>query len=262
MIRNTIVTSKEENKGEQSPNMTQEKRLTGIPPFPVDAAGERPQLQVESYNLVHQGGLTGFSLKTLLHQRGSFSSENFQRGLPIGKNGYQSDSFQKGQDKEGRQLIKSENYERVDWTKGSEKIGKKEVGTISLLHRKLADKMGKKKRGVQRLGVAHIQTTLNNTIITITDLDGNTKSWSSSGSIGFKGSRRKTSYAAQAAAETAAKKSIQLGIKDVTVKIRGFGPGRDSSLRGLQIGGLKIYKIQDTTPLPHNGCRPPKKPRG
>ncbi len=109
--------------------------------------------------------------------------------------------------------------------------------------------------------IAYIQSTLSNTIITITDLKGNTKNWSSSGTAGFKGSRRSTNYAAQAAAENAARAAIQLGIKSVEVKIKGLGYGKESSLRGLQLGGLIITKISDITPMPHNGCRAPKKRR-
>nr|NP_943668.1 ribosomal protein S11 [Chara vulgaris]AAP92191.1 ribosomal protein S11 [Chara vulgaris]WAK98771.1 ribosomal protein S11 [Chara vulgaris] len=110
-------------------------------------------------------------------------------------------------------------------------------------------------------GIAYIQSTLSNTIITITDSFGDTKSWSSSGSVGFKGSRRSTNYAAQATAENVARAAIPLGIKSVEVRIKGLGYGKPSALRGLQLGGLIITKISDVTPTPHNGCRPPKKRR-
>lgn len=109
--------------------------------------------------------------------------------------------------------------------------------------------------------IAHIQSTLTNTIITITDLQGNTKTWSSSGNIGFKGSRRSTNYAAQATADQIARVAVQLGIKSVEVKIKGFSFGKESALRGLLTGGLLITKIRDLTPLPHNGCRSKKKRR-
>jgi small subunit ribosomal protein S11 len=109
--------------------------------------------------------------------------------------------------------------------------------------------------------IAHIQSTLNNTIITITDLKGNTKTWSSSGNVGFKGSRRSTNYAAQATADHVARAAIQLGIKSVEVKIKGLSYGKESALRGLLLGGLLITRISDITPMPHNGCRPPKKRR-
>lgn len=109
--------------------------------------------------------------------------------------------------------------------------------------------------------ITYIQSTFGNTIITLTDYDGNTKTWSSSGSVGFKGSRRSTNYAAQATAENAARTAIQLGIKSVEVEIKGLGYGKESSLRGLRLGGLIITKIRDVTPTPHNGCRPPKKRR-
>jgi small subunit ribosomal protein S11 len=110
-------------------------------------------------------------------------------------------------------------------------------------------------------GIAYIRSTLSNTIITVTDHKGDTKTWSSSGSLGFKGSRRSTNYAAQATAENAARTAIQLGIKSVEVEIKGLGYGKESSLRGLRLGGLIITKIRDVTPTPHNGCRPPKKRR-
>jgi len=110
-------------------------------------------------------------------------------------------------------------------------------------------------------GIAHIQSTLSNTIITITDPQGNTKTWSSSGNIGFKGSRRSTNYAAQATADHVARVAVQLGIQSVEVRMKGFSFGKESALRGLCSGGLFITKISDLTPLPHNGCRPKKKRR-
>jgi small subunit ribosomal protein S11 len=111
------------------------------------------------------------------------------------------------------------------------------------------------------VGIAHIQSSLSNTIISITDTKGNVKTWSSSGTVGFKGSRRSTNYAAQATAETVARNAVLLGFRLVEVRIQGLGYGKESSLRGLQIGGLIITKIHDITPMPHNGCRPPKKRR-
>jgi small subunit ribosomal protein S11 len=111
------------------------------------------------------------------------------------------------------------------------------------------------------VGIAHIQSSLSNTIISITDTFGNVKTWSSSGTVGFKGSRRSTNYAAQATAETVARNAVLLGFRLVEVRIQGLGYGKESSLRGLQIGGLIITKIHDITPMPHNGCRPPKKRR-
>nr|YP_010736389.1 ribosomal protein S11 [Zygnema circumcarinatum]QKQ14718.1 ribosomal protein S11 [Zygnema circumcarinatum]WEL36362.1 ribosomal protein S11 [Zygnema circumcarinatum] len=109
--------------------------------------------------------------------------------------------------------------------------------------------------------IAYIQSSLSNTIITITDSKGNVKTWSSSGTVGFQGSRRSTNYAAQATADSVARTAVQLGIKYVEVKIKGLGYGKESSLRGLQLGGLIITKISDITPMPHNGCRAPKKRR-
>ena len=112
------------------------------------------------------------------------------------------------------------------------------------------------------LGIAHIHTTFNNTIVTITDLEGNAVSWCSAGALGIKGSRKSTPFAAQMSAETAAKTSIESGIQKVEVNVKGPGPGREAAIRSLQAAGLEITSIRDVTPLPHNGCRPPKRPRG
>ncbi len=122
----------------------------------------------------------------------------------------------------------------------------------------------KGKRKVRRnvpVGIAHIKATFNNTLITITDPDGNTLAWSSSGSKGFKGSRKGTPFAATIAAEEVAKKAMELGVNTVAVEIRGPGSGREAALRTLQAAGLKINYIRDVTPIPHNGCRPPKRRR-
>ena len=110
-------------------------------------------------------------------------------------------------------------------------------------------------------GIVHIQSTFNNTIITITDPAGNVIAWSSSGVQGFKGSRKSTPFAAQLAAENAAKKAMEHGMKEVEVYVKGPGAGRESALRSLQATGFNIVKIKDVTPMPHNGCRPPKRRR-
>ncbi len=110
-------------------------------------------------------------------------------------------------------------------------------------------------------GVCHVNSTFNNTIITITDAQGNTISWSSSGTMGFKGSRKSTPYAAQVAAEDAGKKAAEHGMKTLEVNVRGPGSGRESALRALQAAGFTITAIRDVTPIPHNGCRPPKRRR-
>lgn len=110
-------------------------------------------------------------------------------------------------------------------------------------------------------GIAHVQATFNNTIITITDRQGNTLSWATSGGAGFKGSRKSTPFAAQVAAEMAGRTAMEYGIKNLEVRIKGPGPGRDSSVRALNALGIKITSIADITPIPHNGCRPPKRRR-
>jgi small subunit ribosomal protein S11 len=110
-------------------------------------------------------------------------------------------------------------------------------------------------------GVAHVNASFNNTMITITDDQGNTIAWSSSGSQGFKGSRKSTPYAAQVAADMAAKKAMEHGVKTLEVEVKGPGAGRESALRALQAAGFTITSIRDVTPIPHNGCRPPKRRR-
>ncbi|MDD2427125.1 MAG: 30S ribosomal protein S11 [Eubacteriales bacterium] len=111
-------------------------------------------------------------------------------------------------------------------------------------------------------GAAHIHSSFNNTIVTITDLQGNAISWSSAGAQGMKGSRKGTPFAAQLAGETAARKAVEHGMQDVDVYVRGPGSGRESAIRALATGGLNVTMIKDVTPIPHNGCRPPKRRRG
>ena len=110
-------------------------------------------------------------------------------------------------------------------------------------------------------GIAHIQSTFNNTVVTITDKEGNALTWASAGAIGFKGSRKGTPFAAQLAAESAAKKAMDFGMKQIEVYVKGPGAGRESAVRSLQAAGLAISLIKDVTPIPHNGCRPPKRRR-
>lgn len=126
--------------------------------------------------------------------------------------------------------------------------------------KKKAFKKKKDKKNVQD-GIAHIQSTFNNTIITITDMNGNVIAWSSAGVKGFKGSRKSTPYAAQQSAEDAAKKAMLHGLKNIEVYVKGPGAGREAALRSLQAMGLNIRLIRDVTPIPHNGCRQPKRRR-
>ena len=125
-----------------------------------------------------------------------------------------------------------------------------------------ARKTRKKERKNVSFGVAHIKSSFNNTIVSITDPEGNVLSWASSGQVGFKGSRKSTPYAAQLAAEKCARAAIEHGIKKVDVLVRGPGSGRETAIRSLAAAGIEVVKIQDVTPLAHNGCRPKKRKRG
>ena len=118
----------------------------------------------------------------------------------------------------------------------------------------------KERKNIER-GQAHIQATFNNTLVTVTDQSGNAISWSSAGALGFKGSRKSTPFAAQMAAEAAAKAAVEQGLKNVEVYVKGPGSGREAAIRALQTAGLEITMIKDITPIPHNGCRPPKRRR-
>jgi small subunit ribosomal protein S11 len=120
---------------------------------------------------------------------------------------------------------------------------------------------GRKKRQVDAEGVAHIKATFNNTIITITDIDGGTVAWASAGTAGFKGSKKSTPFAATIAAEKVGREAVGMGMRRVQVRVRGPGSGRESAIQALQAAGLTIRSIRDVTPIPHNGCRPPKKRR-
>ena len=122
-------------------------------------------------------------------------------------------------------------------------------------------KTKKKDRRVPANGVAHVKATFNNTIVTITDGEGNVVSWASAGKAGFKGSRKSTPFAAQVAAESSAKEAMALGLKRVEVWVKGPGAGREAAIRSLQAAGLEVSAIRDVTPIPHNGCRPPKRRR-
>ena len=125
--------------------------------------------------------------------------------------------------------------------------------------------MARSTRRVKRnvpLGTAHIHATFNNTIVTISDPNGNVISWASAGTCGFKGSRKSTPFAAQMASEACAKAALDAGVQKVEVEVKGPGPGRESAIRSLQVAGIEITSITDVTPVPHNGCRPPKRPRG
>ena len=129
----------------------------------------------------------------------------------------------------------------------------------------MAGKKVSRKRRVKKnieSGVAHIHSTFNNTIVMITDVHGNALAWSSAGALGFKGSRKSTPFAAQMAAETAAKSAMEHGLRTVEVTVKGPGSGREAAIRSLQAAGLEVTAIRDVTPVPHNGCRPPKRRRG
>lgn len=129
----------------------------------------------------------------------------------------------------------------------------------------MATKTTTRKKKVKRSftrGVAHIHSTFNNTIVTITDDKGNVIAWSSAGALGFKGAKKATPFAAQQAAEAAGKSAYDQGLRTVDVDVKGPGPGREGAIRSLAVSGLQVLSITDSTPIPHNGCRPPKRPRG
>jgi small subunit ribosomal protein S11 len=126
--------------------------------------------------------------------------------------------------------------------------------------KKVAIKRRKDRKNIEK-GAAHICSSFNNTIVTITDVNGNTISWASAGELGFRGSKKSTPFAAQSAAETAAKAAMEHGLKSVEVYVKGPGAGREAAIRALQAAGLEVSMIKDVTPIPHNGCRPPKRRR-
>ncbi len=129
-----------------------------------------------------------------------------------------------------------------------------------MVKKKVTRTKKREKKNVER-GLAHIKSTFNNTFISITDVDGNGISWSSAGNVGFKGSRKSTPFAAQLAAESAAKVAMDHGMRQVEVYVKGPGAGREAAIRSLQAAGLEVNAIRDVTPIPHNGCRPPKRRR-
>jgi small subunit ribosomal protein S11 len=129
-----------------------------------------------------------------------------------------------------------------------------------LVKKKVTRTKRRERKNIER-GVAHIKSTFNNTFISITDVDGNAISWSSAGNVGYKGSRKSTPFAAQLAAEAAAKVAMEHGMRQVEVFVKGPGAGREAAIRSLQATGLEVNAIKDVTPIPHNGCRPPKRRR-
>ncbi len=126
--------------------------------------------------------------------------------------------------------------------------------------KKAGSRKRREKKNIER-GAAHIRSSFNNTMVTITDLQGNAISWASAGGLGFRGSRKSTPFAAQVAAETAAKSAMEHGLRTVEVYVKGPGSGREAAIRALQTAGLEVNMIKDVTPIPHNGCRPPKRRR-
>tara|TARA_B100000683_G_scaffold165145_1_gene159043 strand:- start:260 stop:709 length:450 start_codon:yes stop_codon:yes gene_type:complete len=145
----------------------------------------------------------------------------------------------------------------------TEKIDSKDQKTEKVTKKTVKSSYSKKKRIKKNIlnGIAYVQSTFNNTIISISDTNGNVISWASAGQKGFKGSRKSTPYAAQVAADAAAAKALEYGMKTLSVEVKGPGSGRETALRALQARGFKILSIKDTTPMPHNGTRPPKKRR-
>jgi small subunit ribosomal protein S11 len=141
-------------------------------------------------------------------------------------------------------------------------VAEKEESKIETKDEKAAPAAGSKKtKKAPRNGVVHLQCTFNNTLVTVTDPKGNVVAWSSAGSMSFKGSRKSTPFAAQVAAEAAGKKAVDAGMKSVEIYVKGPGSGREAAIRAIQTSGLQISIIKDVTPVPHNGCRPPKRRR-
>jgi small subunit ribosomal protein S11 len=135
------------------------------------------------------------------------------------------------------------------------------MATKAVANKKAVSTRKRRERKNIDRGSVHIQSTFNNTIVTITDVQGNSVSWASAGGLGFRGSRKSTPFAAQMAAETAAKAAMEHGMKSVEVYVKGPGAGREAAIRALQAAGLEVNMIKDVTPIPHNGCRPPKRRR-
>lgn len=134
------------------------------------------------------------------------------------------------------------------------------MATKAQAKKSTASRKRRERKNIER-GAVHIQSTFNNTIVTITDVQGNSVSWASAGGLGFRGSKKSTPFAAQMAAETAAKAAMEHGMKTVEVYVKGPGAGREAAIRALQSAGLEVNMIKDVTPIPHNGCRPPKRRR-
>ena len=164
--------------------------------------------------------------------------------------------------KDARKLVKEKIVEalKADPTYGEDEKALSSVGDIiGHIEKKVVRK--RKERKLVERGAAHISSSFNNTIVTITDTQGNALSWASSGGLGFRGSKKSTPFAAQTAAETAAKAAMEYGLKTVEVYVKGPGSGREAAIRSLQAAGLDVSMIKDVTPIPHNGCRPPKRRR-
>ena len=134
------------------------------------------------------------------------------------------------------------------------------MAKVTKIKKTAASRKRREKKNIER-GAAHIRSSFNNTLVTITDLQGNAISWSSSGSLGFRGSKKSTPFASQMAAETAARAAMEHGLRTVEVYVKGPGSSRESAIRALQTAGLEVNMIKDVTPIPHNGCRPPKRRR-
>ena len=157
----------------------------------------------------------------------------------------------------------AEEKEKKEKPEKKEKLEKKEKPEQKEKQEKPAAKPVRRKikRKVASLGTAHIKATFNNTIISITDSTGGVVAWSTCGAVGFKGTKKGTPFAASAAAEAAAAKALEVGVKEINVVVKGPGAGRETAIRSLQSAGLEILSIKDVTPIPHNGCRPPKRRR-
>ena len=193
---------------------------------------------------------------------GCYRGLRHRRGLPVrGQRTHTNARTRKGPAKADRRQEEVIRVSSVRQSGSSDRASPERAATGSSMGKEATQRVRRRERKNIASGVAHVNASFNNTMITITDAQGNTIAWSSSGTMGFKGSRKSTPYAAQVAAEDAAKKAMEHGMRTLEVEVAGPGSGRESALRALQAAGFTVTSIRDVTPIPHNGCRPRKRRR-